>query len=126
MIIKVTVELEEGVKSVRKTRITGESMLIALRDDKLPDTLIKQVSEAAETGIKDILSYFKKGGNLIYTYNQLVKDGNELWIENEKRTYMRCARAIRDVNRDIPECLEQAKIPMTREEIEVRDRNWNS
>lgn len=112
MKFKVTVELDEGTKGISNVKISDEAYLIGGEE-----LVIEQVQQGAKKCIRDLLDYFKNGGKFLHTFNQLVKDGHET---DEIQTYMRCCLKINDI-REIEELNKQACIPMTLEEIEVRN-----
>ena|ERR1035437_941015 len=116
MKIKVTVELEEGIKSTRECRLTGEAILSGIKDENLTEELMQLTSESAQRATKDIVDYFMRGGKNLHTFNQVVKDENPVPGETN---YMRCVVVVKDV-KDIDKIEAQAGIPMTLEEIKQR------
>lgn len=69
MKIKVTVELEEGVKATTECNITTEAVLGAVRRNDLEEQLFIETQAAGNRALRKILNYFDKYSGIIAQYD---------------------------------------------------------
>lgn len=112
MKIKVTVELEEGLKNTREIYMTAESVLLPFGHPNMDikQRLKTEVSTAAMAAMQAIFNYIDNGGGMIYHFNQKVFIGD---IEDEVLVSI----PIKDVVRDVMKVQENKDRPTTLDEV---------
>lgn len=73
MKIKVTVELEEGVKATSECNITTEAVLGAVRRNDLEEQLFIETQAAGNRALRKILNYFDKYSGIVVQYDDKRK-----------------------------------------------------
>lgn len=123
MKIKVTIELDEGIKNTvvidDGVKLTSEKAIMDKRyDSEFKKLLVQMTGSAAAEAMKETVDFLANNGTL-YQFNQRI-------VSENPDFYVREVKKLGDFKKDIAEIKAQQDIPMTEVEVAERRDRWNN